>query len=78
MTLDNDDVEAIAASIVAKLQPESDTVKSDVACRILGVGRRALRIIAGKYPEIQPSGKGSHWFSRAACVRVARIRKATV
>lgn len=76
MTLDSEDVEAIAALIVAKLQPETDSIKSDIACRVLGVGKRALRMIADQYPEIQPAGKGSHWFSRAACARVARIRKA--
>ena len=75
MTLDNDDIEAIATLVVAKLgESGDDSVKSDIACRILGVGKRALHDIAIEYPEIKPSGRGGHVYSRTACLRVARLR----
>ena len=76
MTLDNDDIEAIATMVVAKLGEGDDIIKSDVACRILGVGKRTLRNIAQDYPEIKPSGRGGHCYSRTACMRVARLRRA--
>lgn len=77
MTLDREDIEAIAEAVERRLGalggPE---IKADEACRMLGVGRRALFELTRKYPEIQPFGKGTHKFDRKAVARLAWIRKA--
>lgn len=77
MTLDREDIEAIAEAVERRLGalgvPE---IKADEACRMLGVGRRQLFELGRKYPEIQPGGKGTHKFDRKAVARLAWIRKA--
>ena len=77
MTLDQDDISAIADAVARRLGMESSNeIKIEQAKIILGVGsKRAVWNIAKKYPEIKPYGKGSHTFSRQACLRVAQIRK---
>ena len=76
MTLDKDDIDAIADAVARRMTEDGgERIKADTACLILGINRRTLSTIARKYPEIQPAGKGSHIFSRAACVRIAAIRR---
>ena len=77
MTLDQDDVRAIVDGVVATLNKSpNDNIRIDEAKRILGLGRRAITNLVADYPELKPAGKGSHYFSRSACMRLARLRKA--
>ena len=77
MTLDKDDVRAIVDGVVAALNKSpSDNIRIDEAKRILRLGRRAITNLVVAYPELKPAGKGSHYFSRSACLRLARLRKA--
>lgn len=76
MTLDQEDIEAIAESVAIRLNAGGcDEIKVEDAMRILAVNRRTICNIARLYPEIKPGGKGTHLFSRAACLRVAWIRR---
>lgn len=80
MTLDSEDVELIVAGVLAGLGQSgiatTDSIKADTAKVILGVSDRQLNNLVRKYPELKPHGKGSHFFSRSVCVRVAMNRKA--
>lgn len=77
MTLDREDIEAIAEAVERRLGERKDgEIRADEACRILGIGRRQLFEIARKYPEIQPGGKGTHKFSRSVCMRLSWLKKA--
>ena len=77
MTLTDEDVKAIAAEVARLLGTAGpDSIKADAACKILGIGRRSLSALARRYPELQPGGRGTQTFSRAACLRVARLRSA--
>ena len=80
MTLDQEDIDAIVSAVCLSLNKSGeDDIRSDDAMRILGIrSKRALFNIARKYPEIKPGGKGAHIYSRAACLRLAAVRKKRV
>ena len=74
MTLDIDDINAIVQGVLAGLSSGNDNIKSEQAKIILGVGDRQLNNLVNRYPELKPKGKGSHYYSRSACIRVAKLK----
>ena len=74
MTLDKDDISAIVQGVLAGLESGNDQIKVAQAKIILGVGERQLNNLVKTYPELKPAGKGSHFFSRKACIRVANLK----
>ena len=74
MTLDIDDINAIVNGVLAGLASGNDQIKVDQAKIILGVGERQLNNLVKTYPELKPAGKGSHFFSRKACIRIATLK----
>lgn len=76
MNLTIEDINAIATAVAEKLRITGrEEIKINDAMDILGVSRRTLFELVRRYPELKPGGKGSHTFSRSACVRVARLRR---
>lgn len=78
MTLDEDDIKLIS-QIVREIVNASgaEEIRKKDAMKILGVSSaKSLYNISQIYPEIKPAGKNSHFYSRTACLRVARVRAA--
>lgn len=54
---------------------DDETVDAKAAMRILKVRRSVFRQIVGEFrDELQPRGKGSHGYSKAALLRVKKLR----